>query len=78
MVLVRELTPFLKGIDIHCIILECISSKLSRERDRVVNTFLIADESASIELVLWEPVSFNTRHFVSFLRPGDIIHITEG
>lgn len=68
--LISALKPFMKELNVKFIILERISLKKSA-KGNFIYTFLVADESGSIELVLWDDIGAS-------VDSGDILILTNG
>ncbi|CAJ0875641.1 22482_t:CDS:2 [Entrophospora sp. SA101] len=61
-----DLRPWVRGFDIKCILLELISKRtLKTNSDVEIHSFLVADETATCTLVIWD----KGQHF----REGDVV-----
>ncbi|CAJ0840826.1 11907_t:CDS:2 [Entrophospora sp. SA101] len=66
-----DLRPWVRGFDIKCILLELISKRtLKTNSDVEIHSFLVADETATCTLVIWD----KGQHF----REGDVVQIYNG
>ncbi|KAF7684630.1 SOSS complex subunit B1 [Astathelohania contejeani] len=64
---ISELKNQQKNIDISFIIIKEIEKRNTKENE-IVTTYLVADETGSIEFSLWNDT----------LEPGDIMYLSEG
>jgi hypothetical protein len=67
---VADIRPYMKGVNVHFIVLEKVSVTKTKE-DHTVNQYLVADPSGAIILSVWDEPG-------ELLQPGDIIQLRQG
>lgn len=67
---IGDIRPYMKGVNVHFIVLEKVSVTKTKE-DHTVNQYLVADPSGAIILSVWDEPG-------ELLQSGDIIQLRQG